>query len=122
MHCSRLGCSVHGILRQERWSGWPCPPPGDLSDPGIEPVSPVSPALPADSLPLSHWGSPYLSYQVAINTSQRTCGLSCSGMLSVLGHRATQIFMSINTLKLESKDVTEIDEAKTNNININNQI
>ena len=85
-------------------------------------MSPVSPALPADSLPLSHWGSPNLSYQVAINTSQRTCRLSCSGMLSVLGHRATQIFMSINTLKLESKDVTEVDEAKTNNININNQI
>ena len=27
------------------------PPPGDLPDPGIEPVSPVSPALQVDSLP-----------------------------------------------------------------------
>ena len=71
----------------------------DLPDPGIEPLSPVSSALPADSLLLSHWGSPNLSYQVAVNTSQKTCGLSCFGMLSVLGHRATQIFMSINTLK-----------------------
>ena len=25
--------------RQEYWSGLPCPPPGDLPDPGIEPVS-----------------------------------------------------------------------------------
>ena len=25
--------------RQEYWSGLPCPPPGDLSDPGIEPES-----------------------------------------------------------------------------------
>ena len=32
----------------------------DLSKPGIEPTSPVSPALQADSLPLSHWGSPYM--------------------------------------------------------------
>ena len=44
--------------RQEYWSGWPCPPPGDLLNPGIEPVSPVSAALQADSLPLSHWGNP----------------------------------------------------------------
>ena len=29
--------------RQEYWSGLPCPPPGELPDPGIEPM--VSPAL-----------------------------------------------------------------------------
>ena len=27
--------------RQEYWSGLPCPPPRDLPDPGIEPVSPT---------------------------------------------------------------------------------
>ena len=31
--------------RQEYWSGLPCPPPGDLSNPGIEPVFLGSPAL-----------------------------------------------------------------------------
>ena len=31
--------------RQEYWSGLPCPPPGDLPDPGMETVSLVSPAL-----------------------------------------------------------------------------
>ena len=31
--------------RQEYWSGLPCPPPGHLPDPGIEPASLVSPAL-----------------------------------------------------------------------------
>ena len=31
--------------RQEYWSGLPCPPPGDLPDPGNEPVSLLSPAL-----------------------------------------------------------------------------
>ena len=25
-----------GFSRQEYWSGLPCPPPGDLPDPGIE--------------------------------------------------------------------------------------
>ena len=34
--------------RQEYWSGFPCPPSGDLPNPGIEPRSP---ALQADSLP-----------------------------------------------------------------------
>ena len=41
--------------RQENWSGLPFPSPGDLPNPGIEPVSP---ARQVDSLPLSHWGSP----------------------------------------------------------------
>ena len=31
--------------RQEHWSGLPFPIPGDLPDPGIELVSPASPAL-----------------------------------------------------------------------------
>ena len=34
-----------GFSRQECWSGLPCPPPGDLPDPGNEPVSLRSPAL-----------------------------------------------------------------------------
>ena len=30
-----------GFSRQEDWSGLPCPPPGDLPDPGMEPASPA---------------------------------------------------------------------------------
>ena len=30
-----------GFSRQEYWSGLPCPSPGDLPDPGIEPRSPA---------------------------------------------------------------------------------
>ena len=47
-----------GFFRQQYWSGLPCHPPGDLPDPGIEPVSPGAPSLQAYSLPLSHPGSP----------------------------------------------------------------
>ena len=46
-----------GFSRQEYWSGLLCPPPGDLLDPGIKPVSP---ALQVDSIPLSPQGSPRL--------------------------------------------------------------
>ena len=36
-----------GFSRQEYWTGLPCPPPGDLPDPRIEPKSLMSPALAA---------------------------------------------------------------------------
>ena len=36
-----------GLSRQEYWSGLPCPPPGDLPNPGIKPESLVSPSLAA---------------------------------------------------------------------------
>ena len=49
-----------GFFRQEHWSGLPCPSPGDLPDPGIEPVSLVSPALQADSLPTELLGKPII--------------------------------------------------------------
>ena len=44
-----------GFPRQESWRGLPCPPPGDLPHPGIEPVHPASQV---DSLTLSQQGSP----------------------------------------------------------------
>ena len=34
-----------GFSRQEYWTGLPCPPPGNLPHPGIEPLSFKSPAL-----------------------------------------------------------------------------
>ena len=62
--CATLWIVAHqaplsmGFSRQEYWSGLPCPPPADLPDPGVKPMSPVSPALQADSLPLSHQRGP----------------------------------------------------------------
>ena len=40
-----------GFSRQESWAGLPCPPPGDLPDPGIKPMSLRSPAGHKGSLP-----------------------------------------------------------------------
>ena len=52
-----------GFSRQEYWSWLPCPPPGNLPNPGIEPRSY---ALQADSLPFqplrkSLWEYPFIS-------------------------------------------------------------
>ena len=44
-----------GFSRQEYWSGLPCPPSGDLPNPGIEPMFS---ALQADSLPTEPPGKP----------------------------------------------------------------
>ena len=65
-HSSILACEIPwtvahqaplsmGFSRQEYWSGLPCPPPGDLPDPGIEPRSP---ALQVDSLLFESPGKP----------------------------------------------------------------
>ena len=49
--CATLWTVAHqaplsmGFSRQEYWRGLPCPPPGDLPDPGIEPTSLMSYAL-----------------------------------------------------------------------------
>ena len=51
-----------GFFRQEYWSGLPLLSPGDLPNPGIELVSPVSPALQVHSLSLSCQGSPRTEY------------------------------------------------------------
>ena len=67
-----LGFSWH-----EYWSGLPFLPPGDFPYPRIESVSPASPALQTDSLPLSHQGSATAElrvfYQVTWETSTQAC-------------------------------------------------
>jgi len=61
--------------REEYRSLLPFPSPGDLPDPGIKPVTPTaSPALQADSFPLSHWGS---LYPALIRNVQSTVNLPC---------------------------------------------
>ena len=47
MDCSLSGSSIDGmgLSQQEYWSGLPFPPPGDLPSPGIEPTSPMAPAV-----------------------------------------------------------------------------
>ena len=48
--------------RQEYSNGLPCPPPGDLPNPGIKPLSRASPAFQAVSLPTEPPGKPIYLY------------------------------------------------------------
>ena len=58
-----------GFPRPEFWTGLPFPSPGDLPNPGIEPRSPLSPALQADSLNTEPLGKP----QVIQTKNQTKC-------------------------------------------------
>ena len=64
------------LSRQEDWSGLPCPSPGDLPDPGIEPRSPTSQA---NSLPLSHQGN---SFCLLVVTFLMNCFFKLSAYFS----------------------------------------
>ena len=49
-----------GFFRQEYWSWLSCPPPVDLPDPGIKPMSPASRALAGRFFTMSTpWGVVY---------------------------------------------------------------
>ena len=67
--CDIMDCIAHqvplsmGFHRQEYWSGLLFPTPGDLPDPGIEPHLLQ---WQADSLPLSHLGSPLKTVIAAV--------------------------------------------------------
>ena len=52
-----------GFPRQGHWSGLPCPPPGDLPDPGIEPMFLVAPALAGKSFTT---GAPWEAHSILL--------------------------------------------------------
>ena len=62
-----------GFSRQEYWSGLPIPSPGDLPNPGMEPVSPVTSALQTDSLPAEPLGKPQTRVSVQFSSVAQLC-------------------------------------------------
>ena len=73
LYPTKLLCSW-AFLGRNNWNGLPLPPPGDLPDPGIELVFLKSPALQADSLPLSHLGSPNTDWVTLIGVCHSSGG------------------------------------------------
>ena len=63
-----------GLPRQEYWSAWSFPSPGDLPNPGIKPGSPT---LQADSLPSEPIGKPCMCETnwelTAMDSSKKFC-------------------------------------------------
>ena len=62
--CSPPGSSIHGILQARILECMPCPSPGDLSDPGIESVSPVFAALAGGFFTIEPAEKPHEMYRI----------------------------------------------------------
>ena len=70
LHGLQPGSSVHGILQARILEWLPFPTPGDLPDTGIEPVSPIAPAL-ADGF--------FTTEPTGMPSSPQTMWKSCRG-------------------------------------------
>ena len=81
-----------GFPRQEYWSGLPFPPPGDLSDPGMDPGSP---ALQAESLPIEPQGKPYSLPQTLTASLLVSCSaeMTRDGPLHYTEHNSWPIYI-----------------------------
>ena len=99
--CDPIACQAPlsvGFSRQEHWSGFPCPPPGDLPNPGIKLRSP---ALQAESLPSEPPGKPNIQ-ATSRYISKRLAYLSLPKDLYETGSRS----FIYNELKLEIIQIT----------------
>ena len=94
-----------GFSRQEYWSGLLCPPPGDLPNPGMEPPSPVSPALQADALPLNHQGSPH--WGVCLLNRQDLMVTPVASAVRFLCERAVRIYCKTIGIREVTKKVND---------------
>ena len=81
--CTHQAPLPMGFSRQEYWSGLSCPSPGDLSDPGVKPKSPVSPALQVDSSPSEPLGKTEPG-QFLVNDVWGPLNLEIIGKIAVL--------------------------------------
>ena len=86
--------------RQENWSGWPCPPPRDLPNPEIKPISPMSLMLAAGFFTTTATEEVYI-----YNTHTHTHGWLLFGIRSkwlLLGCFCLVIFCCIYLLNIKS--------------------
>ena len=114
-----------GFSRQEYWSGLPCPSPGDLPHPGIEPESLVTPAL-ADGFftTSATWENLALSLEKGPFPASLTCPLEhvlnilrCprhkTGLICVLQPQdeAPLVLLGKDVVVQSSAEATQVQEA-----------
>ena len=110
MDCSLPGSSVHGIFpaRQEYCNRLSFPPPGDLSNPGIETVSCVSACIGRwILLPPSHLGSPvqWRGLEAALRVTAASVQL-CAALPASHPSRSKLVNVCLMSLLVNSKSGT----------------
>ena len=109
---ARLLCPW-GFSRQEYWSGFPCPSPGDLPKPGIKPKSPT---LQVDFLPYEPPGKPKhtgvcsLSLLQGIFSTQESnqCLLHCRGIFYQLSYQGSPQVVQTKNINKETLALNDI--------------
>ena len=92
------------VSRQESWSELPCPPPGDLSNPGIEPASP---AVQVDFLQLRPEGG---SPKCSINDSYSGSGTMLRAFHALSEFILTATLSGTNTKNREFRMIVHITQ------------
>ena len=93
-----------GFSRQEYWSGFVCPPPGDLPNPGMEPRSP---ALQADSLPSEPSGKPLQALWLLVDSASESGGGGGGGVAkscSTLATPRTVARQALQSMKISRQE------------------
>ena len=86
MDCSPPGSSVHWISQARILEWIAISSSRGSSRPGVEPVSHVASAPQADSLPLSHWGSPSSGNKKFSTTQEKAMSLCKGFYIHVFGN------------------------------------
>ena len=98
-----------GFPRQEYWSGLPCPPPGDLPDPGIEPSSHTSPALAGGFFTTSTTWKPS---NILLAFIQVTVNISRIGIITVIKVNILLCLMFVAEWKGREKNLPAFSAAE----------
>ena len=113
MDCSPPGTSVHGTS-QTRILEWVVISFSrgsflDPPDPGIEPVSPASPALQADSLPLVPLMKPSVCVSSLVNVlTSWACSSICEMGMDTFISRASQVVLVVKNLPASVGDIRNL--------------
>ena len=94
-----------GFPKQEYWSGLPFPPPGDLPDPGIEPISLMSPALAGGCFTTS---APWILTQSSPWKGLPLCGWSTFPLFFCLGFPAGSVVKNLPASAGDARDMGSI--------------
>ena len=100
-----------GFSRQEYWSGLPCPSPGNLPEPGIEPASLMSPTLAGGFFTTSATSEAWYGIEIAENNRRE----KTRDLFKKIRDTKGTFYTKMGTIKdRNGMDLTEAEDIKKN--------